>query len=274
MFKIIKTELFDEFKCLMGACKDNCCDENWLIIIDDATYELYQSMGIENLDEKVTAQAPHSLIKKNGKCPFITLEGLCILHRDMGEKYISNTCRSYPRFVSTYGDLYVENIGLSCPASASWIVSLSRKIKLLEKVYYEDQSEVGKTLPASEDELRMKSIVDTFYRNDTLLESVKDIEHIMDKKILDEQLTEICSGDFVRNNELLAQNIGISFLFENLMLESLKTESDYAAVVGKSIRIIGAISEKYSELASSGRSVEENLSDAIYKTMRIEDHGI
>ena len=274
MFKIIKTELFDEFRCLMGACKDNCCDENWIITIDDDTYELYKSMGIDELDEKITVNKPHTLIKKNGKCPFITAEGLCILHRDFGEKYISNTCRSYPRFVSTYGDLYIENIGLSCPASAKWITELDRKVSLKEETYYEDQSEVGKSLQPSDAEIFMKAVIGSFYKSDSFEQSVRDIESSRGLSILNDELTAVCTSEFVKENELMVQNVGISYLFEHIMLESTKADSDYSKVVIKLINIIGEIAEKYNEFKHQNENIHENLADAIYKTMRRADHGI
>lgn len=116
MIKIIKIEYFDQFQCLMERCPDNCCCERWSISIDESTYNKYVNMNISDLDKKIKSTKPHTIIKHMGKCPFITENGLCSIQKEYGEEFLSNTCRAYPRFVSEHGDLFIENIGLSCPA--------------------------------------------------------------------------------------------------------------------------------------------------------------
>ena len=143
MFKLIKLDFYDSFKCLMSECTDNCCDEDWDIYIDDETYELYKKIGILDLDSHITSTVPRKLIKKDHKCPFITPEGLCLFHRDYGEEYLSNTCRSYPRFVSSYGDVYLETLGLSCPATVSCVLKYEKEIEFPDNIYYEENDQIG-----------------------------------------------------------------------------------------------------------------------------------
>ncbi len=162
MFKIIKIDFYDDFACLMSKCPDNCCDEDWDIYIDDAAIEKYRQMGISDLSEKITETIPHKLIKKDGKCPFITPEGLCTFHRDYGEEYLSNTCRSYPRFVSTYGDVYLETLGMSCPATVRNVLELKKPVEFPEQMYYEDTSEVGKILEQTETEKLARKVIGQF----------------------------------------------------------------------------------------------------------------
>ncbi len=162
MFKLIKVDFYDEFACLMSECPDNCCDEDWDIYIDDPTIEKYRQMHIQDLSEKITETIPHKLIKKNGRCPFITPEGLCSFHRDYGEEYLSNTCRSYPRFVSTYGDVYLETLGMSCPAVVKKVIGLNDLVSFPERMYYEDASEAGKTLERTEIEKLARRVIEQF----------------------------------------------------------------------------------------------------------------
>ena len=152
MFKLIKVDFYDEFACMMSDCPDNCCDEEWDIYIDNETLELYRKIGVPDLSDKITETEPHKLIKHNGKCPFITPEGLCIFHRDYGEDYLSNTCRSYPRFVSTYGDVYLETLGMSCPATVRHVLNMTEPVAFPSKVYYEDGDEIGKVPEMTEAE--------------------------------------------------------------------------------------------------------------------------
>ncbi len=169
MFKLIKVDFYDDFACLMSDCMDNCCDEEWDIYIDKETLELYQKIGVPDLSDKITETEPHKLIKHNGKCPFITPEGLCIFHRDYGEDYLSNTCRSYPRFVSTYGDVYLETLGMSCPATVSHVLRMTGPVSFPNKIYYEDGDEIGKRPEITEAESIAYSIMRFFKPSDSMI---------------------------------------------------------------------------------------------------------
>ena len=162
MFRLIKLDFYDEFACLMSECPDNCCDEDWDIYIDDATIERYEKMGIPDLWSKITAEEPHRLIKKDHKCPFITPEGLCSFHRDYGEEYLSNTCRSYPRFASTYGDVYLETLGMSCPATVRHVIGCTSPVSFPDRIYYEDRSEAGRTIGMTDTEKLARAIISCF----------------------------------------------------------------------------------------------------------------
>lgn len=267
MFKIIKLEIFDSFHCLMDKCSDNCCDEDWTILIDNDTYNTYKEIGIPELEKKITNYEPHVLIKEHGKCPFILPNGLCILHKELGEEYLSMTCKSYPRFVSTYGDLYIENIGLSCPAASDWIVSLDRPCKLVEKTYYENQSEVGSKLAQSEAEINMKRIIDLFYGN-TFFDAFKKGYEILG--INDNQDIEL---EFLIEYDQLLCNISICFLFENLMLESSKAEPNYIAVFNKLKQIVSMLETQCGEVVCVSNQLEpKDISNSLYKIMRQLDH--
>ncbi len=169
MFKLIKVDFYDDFACLMSECPDNCCDEEWDIYIDDKTIKLYEKIGVEDLDSKITATQPHKLIKHDGKCPFITPEGLCIFHRDYGEDYLSNTCRSYPRFVSTYGDVYLETLGMSCPATVEHVLKMTKAITFPDVIYYENNDEIGIRPDRTEAEKIAHDMIDHFNPGDSMI---------------------------------------------------------------------------------------------------------
>lgn len=267
MFKIIKTEYYDDFKCLMGECKDNCCDDDWIITINDEVYEKYKLLGIENLDDKITKEN-HSIIKKNGKCPFILENGLCFWHKNYGEDYLSNTCKSYPRFVSSYDDLYIQNIGLSCPASAKWVVNLDHKCKLIEKMYFEDINEEIENYVETPIEKLMREIVECFYKEDNFLEAIKEAYFV-----LGDEVNISTNNPLLINNDLVFCNISICILFEHIMLESKKEVPNYINVINMLCEIIGKIEENYM-LEDEKDEESERLINSIYKTMRKEDHKI
>lgn len=267
MFKIIKTEYFDNFRCLMDKCKDNCCDENWIISIDDETYNRYKNLNIYDFDKKISPET-HTIIKKNGKCPFILESGLCYWHKEFGEDYLSNTCKSYPRFVSSYGDLYVENIGFSCPASAQWIVSLKHKCEIVEKIYIEDKIENPDEYKMLNSEVLMRTVINILYKNDWFIDGINELYQLFDAVENVKWNEDICAAF-----NLVFCNMAICYLFEHIMLETKKDNPCYASVIDNFCLIISTISDKYNEQESTYDN-KELLSDIIYKTMREMDHII
>ena len=53
MFKILKSELYDIFQCTTKECPANCCDEDWVIIIDEDAYQRIRALGSPDIDCKI-----------------------------------------------------------------------------------------------------------------------------------------------------------------------------------------------------------------------------
>ena len=281
MFKLIKTELYDGFQCAMAACPDNCCDENWNIEIDEDTYGKYLSGNIDHLEDKISAEKPHMIIKDSitGKCPFITAEGLCTLHAQYGEEYLSNTCRSYPRFVTDYGPVITETLGLSCPAVARSLLELDHVLHLEEEVFFETREEVGKPYEKTTAEQRMQRCITMFH------ESQRDVV-----SCLTACLSEMeggsgieypkSSNDMEKTASLLAEiyphlekNIAVSYLFEHLMLETLNPSPDYRGVICECRDILYIFRQELSETMQEDHLPgKEDIIRTLYRLMRVRDH--
>ncbi len=132
--KVLKPFYYDDFKCIGGQCIDNCCSNNWTIYIDEKTYKKYKKLK-GDWGKRINSNISRNRSKgkenhfrygkinlKNGKCELLTEEGLCTLHRDLGEKYLCMTCKIYPREVEKYGEIYEKNLSLSCPEVARYLV--------------------------------------------------------------------------------------------------------------------------------------------------------
>ena len=132
--KVLKPFYYDDFKCIGGQCIDNCCSNNWTIDIDEKTYKKYKKLK-GDWGKRINSNISRNRSKgkenhfrygkinlKNGKCELLTEEGLCTLHRDLGEKYLCMTCKIYPREVNKYGEIYEKNLSLSCPEIARYLV--------------------------------------------------------------------------------------------------------------------------------------------------------
>lgn len=132
--KVLKPFYYDDFKCIGGQCIDNCCSNNWTIDVDEKTYKKYKKLK-GDWGKRINSNISRNRSKgkennfrygkinlKNGKCELLTEEGLCTLHRDLGEKYLCMTCKIYPREVNKYGEIYEKNLSLSCPEVARYLV--------------------------------------------------------------------------------------------------------------------------------------------------------
>ena len=278
MFNLIKIEYYDDFQCAMSACPENCCDENWTIRIDETTYRKYADQGIPDLDKKISSVPPHVIIKDSctGRCPFITGEGMCTLHATYGEAFLSDTCKSYPRFATDYGPVVTMTLGLSCPVVADRVVNLDHVIRLREEVMYEHVRELKKPYLPTVAERQMKRCISLFHddsRNviQCLEECLKITGKDCDTKLPDETVP----APYLLHTAfpILEKNIAVSYLFEHLMLESLKAEPDYGDVTGKCFDLL---MEFRTALSSAGETTHESEKDVVtqilYRLMRQRDH--
>ena len=84
---------YNEFGCITSECKDNCCIGGWEIDIDDETYERYNNMTGElkhKIIDSITQNEDEEYCFKlcDGKCPMLDDNGLCEIHKNLGEDYL------------------------------------------------------------------------------------------------------------------------------------------------------------------------------------------
>lgn len=135
--KVLKPFYYDNFKCIGGECIDNCCSNNWKIDIDEKTYKKYKKLKgewSEKINKNISRNRSNSnylqygkINLKNNKCALLDKEGLCTIHSELGEEYLCNTCKVYPREIKKYGEIYERNLSISCPEVARYIISLKEK---------------------------------------------------------------------------------------------------------------------------------------------------
>lgn len=127
--KILQPQYLQNFKCDSAECEDICC-RGWRVFIDKKSYDLYRKCPDAKLRQKLnktiirnrfnTNNQTYAKIKMNeyNSCPFLDDEKLCSLQRSMGEKYLSVTCASYPRYYNIINDILEKSAYLSCPLTA------------------------------------------------------------------------------------------------------------------------------------------------------------
>lgn len=129
--KVLKPFYYDDFKCTANKCIDNCCS-NWNIDIDEKTYKKYKKLKGKwgkKINDNISRKRSNTnylqygkINLKNNKCSLLSEDGLCTIHGKLGENYLCNTCKKYPREIRKYGEIYERNLSISCPEVARYII--------------------------------------------------------------------------------------------------------------------------------------------------------
>lgn len=130
--KVLKPFYYDDFKCIADKCIDNCCHMQWQITIDEKTYKKYRKLkGTwgKKINNNITRIRKNNNYLSYGKiklkdcgCSLLDEEGFCTIHAQLGEGYLSNTCKMYPRNIAKYNNIYERNLLMSCPEVARYFV--------------------------------------------------------------------------------------------------------------------------------------------------------
>lgn len=123
---IRQPEYYDAFRCLAGDCPDSCCKE-WAVAVDENSLTKYRALSgplgdaiRQTLREE---DGETVLFSQGGQCPLQQRDGLCRIHRELGEDALCQVCREYPRVRHDYGTFLELGLELSCPQAAGLILS-------------------------------------------------------------------------------------------------------------------------------------------------------
>ena len=129
MLDSLRPQYAKQFRCIGSACEDACCS-GWYVNIDRTTYQKYESLPQmrPRLKEWFTVlsedEARYARINMDAsaRCPFLSQDSLCSIHRDLGESYLSQTCTNYPRISRRIDGLIEKPLVLSCPEAARLVL--------------------------------------------------------------------------------------------------------------------------------------------------------
>ena len=123
------------FKCIGGSCEDNCCI-GWDVDIDKVTYQKYQKVthkGMKRELDRYIRKNPDSYddsvdyafakLDSCKRCSFLNADHLCMIHKHLGESYLSNVCATFPRIYNRIDDQLELSATLSCPEVARHVLS-------------------------------------------------------------------------------------------------------------------------------------------------------
>ncbi len=125
-----RLKYLESFKCIGGACEDNCCI-GWDVDIDQASYKKYQKIKEATLSpiiKRYVYQNPNCFrleidygkveLKADKRCPFLNASDLCEIHARLGESMLSNVCQLFPRIINRINGQYELSATPSCPEVA------------------------------------------------------------------------------------------------------------------------------------------------------------
>ena len=144
--KDLKPNYFDKFICIGHKCPDTCC-QGWSIDVDQKSHKKYEilndSFRKNNNISKFLKKKPYPNthnysqieMKKNGLCPFLDINKLCKIQSKLGEDYLPNTCKVFPRRMVDFNEIKVKTLSLACPEAARLCLTKknSMEIKLEDK---------------------------------------------------------------------------------------------------------------------------------------------
>lgn len=126
---------YSNFHCIAGDCRHSCCI-GWEINIDTNTLARYKSLPPRErkaiLAHTVTQKGCTSFrLTPDGRCPFLSSDGLCRLILTHGEEILCDICREHPRFYNTFSNRTEVGLGLCCEEAARLILTESAPFRLI-----------------------------------------------------------------------------------------------------------------------------------------------
>lgn len=117
--KDLRPAYYDEFHCIMGACRYNCCDDSWSITFSKGDYLKLKRAPKSPQLEELTGKCLRRIREESkfyaefhsseaGRCAFHSPEGLCRLQLECGEEVLPKVCRTFPRSEGYMPSGYLE----------------------------------------------------------------------------------------------------------------------------------------------------------------------
>ncbi|WP_107840320.1 flagellin lysine-N-methylase [Metasolibacillus meyeri] len=143
MKSILIPEYLAGFKCIGSACEDTCC-AGWDVAVDKRTYQAYRKIQHPHMTEKLQQNVKRNhkqyndvnyakfILDQDKKCSMLLEDGLCSIHKELGEAYLCNTCANYPRVFTQVGDVVEKSLTLSCPEAARLVLLREEGLGFIE----------------------------------------------------------------------------------------------------------------------------------------------
>lgn len=145
--KTVKFAYMDEFRCVGAECADSCC-KHWAITLSKKEYSDYLGTECGPRLKSVIDSAFFPIrggnelcyaavrLGDDGSCPFLDADKLCMLQRELGEKALCHTCRTFPRLFYRVGEeACVGLCSLNCSRTAELLINHPEGLLITEAEY-------------------------------------------------------------------------------------------------------------------------------------------
>lgn len=147
---------YDDFHCIGSECPVNCCFGWGIIGWTKKEYEKLENANMSQvLREKFKKSFKSNTNKqylrtfdymieydKSGKCPMLTENNLCMIQKELGEEYLSHTCRVYPRKGQKCGDILIRTCQPSCMHVLKLVCSDENSMELINMKHGKDKGAI------------------------------------------------------------------------------------------------------------------------------------
>ena len=157
MITSIRPDYYQQFACLMGDCRLNCCRENWDIPLMKEEYEAIRAAARQNkgeladligkaLAKEGSANGAYAHIRhdQKGACPLCSTEGLCRLHAACGADVLGSVCRTFPRSHVLWNGRHRQACSAGCQATVALLKNRTEPIAFVKGDFVADGWDVNK----------------------------------------------------------------------------------------------------------------------------------
>ncbi|MGN1111181.1 MAG: flagellin lysine-N-methylase [Oscillospiraceae bacterium] len=141
-------QYFSSFRCIGGTCRFSCC-VGWNISMTDGEVEKVKNAPdcsphvrslMESSFERTESEPKRNRVVtgKGFRCPMLTEDNLCVVQKELGEDYLCETCREFPRKYRMAFDAHTKHFShiyrschLSCPEVAKRLMTDKKAMNLV-----------------------------------------------------------------------------------------------------------------------------------------------
>lgn len=143
---MILLDLYKDFVCKASDCEFDCCT-GWKIEVDKQTYSSYKQIKNETLRKYILG----NIFEMDGRlyftergygcnldmdelgldlpneteysCSMLNKDGLCVIQKNLGEEFLSFTCKKFPRLVYMNSEKVYLSMSAACPIVARYLIN-------------------------------------------------------------------------------------------------------------------------------------------------------
>jgi len=136
-------EYYTEFECKKGECRTACCT-GWPISVSQENYFRLLGMdcpkhlrdrldvGLRMADHPTPEHFAQFNPRYDGNCPMRMEDGRCSIHAELGEEYLADVCRLYPRGIRADG-AYECSCANSCEAIPEMFLRMREPMRFIRR---------------------------------------------------------------------------------------------------------------------------------------------